>query len=974
VALARSIAVALALALVLDEPSGAATGERTLTGYAVTSWTDADGLPFGGVHAMAQDPSGYLWIGTDAGLLRFDGFRFTPWSSIGIQTLPNTPVLSLCIGADGALWAGLANGGGVYRIQNRQSQRRDTETPLDDSVNAIAEDRHGTIWAVAGSQLIRFGGSGWERVSLATAGLEPAVVSVAVRRNGDVLAGTRTALYSSRDGRDSFTVLTPGWAWATSEDPAGQLWVTDVVAGFRRVEEERHPRPGFERNGYRLLHDRFQNIWLSTSQELLRVSTDTTLDSVIERATLQTGLLNDSVLSLLEDREGNIWAGSTVGLHRITRQRLTPMPNVGLIITATAHDDGLWLGTNYGVVRVSMSQGAWQVSRVPSPPIFVRSLWRDDEGVWVGAVEGLFRISEGGLTPVVSAATLGGPVISIAPDKGGALWLGNGRRVVRWDGNRLEPLRLPPGNEGRRITFVYRDRSERLWLAFANGTAGFLARDGSFRDFPPQAFGPTNTTIHSMIEGRSRTATWFATSHGISRFDGDRITTLGAEQGLPGSRVWTITEDDDGYLWANTDLGAIRFSPDEFAQATTLSTHRFQYHFFDPADGLAGGPIVSVQSGRTPDGQLWFLRGGSLSVVEPASLSQFPSASPTSLGIEMAFADGQRVDTQSGVAFPPRVKRIDVNYSAIALTYPNRIRFRYRLDGFDTSWTEAGTRRTASYTNLPPRQYAFRIEAETDDGLWRATARPWTFSIQPAFYQTWWFYATTVLAMGCAAAAVWRFRLQLDRQKHAMVLAERMRLSREIHDTLLQTMVGVSLQLEDLALEPVRPTGQLTRRLLSVRRQVEGCMRDARRSIKNLRSPMLERQDLVAAIRETGKTATSGTSVDFSVATRGDVRRYPSRIEYEILRIVQEAVINAVRHAKATRIDVVLRFDADRVALEVNDDGCGRVDPPEHEPETHFGVASMTERAESLGGRFALGPSPSGGTRIEAEIPTPAGS
>jgi signal transduction histidine kinase len=264
----------------------------------------------------------------------------------------------------------------------------------------------------------------------------------------------------------------------------------------------------------------------------------------------------------------------------------------------------------------------------------------------------------------------------------------------------------------------------------------------------------------------------------------------------------------------------------------------------------------------------------------------------------------------------------------------------------------------------------FHIEAETEDGLWRATAPPWTFVIRPAFYETWWFYGTFALAAGVGIGAAWRFRLQLDRRRHAMVLAERMRLSREIHDTLLQSMVGVSLQLEDLALEPDRPLDQLRRRLLAIRRQVEGCMRDARRSIQNLRSPLLERKDLVGAIREAGATATSGTSVDFSVSTTGDSRRYPSHIEYEILRIAQEAVINAVRHAHASRIEVLLRFDADCVALEVKDDGSGP-SHPEHDSETHFGVASMTERAESLGGRFSLGLSSPSGTRIEAIIPIP---
>jgi signal transduction histidine kinase/ligand-binding sensor domain-containing protein len=973
--LLRAITCATALTCLTATPSAtAAEGASPLSGYAVTAWTDADGRPFGAVYSIVQDADGYLWIGTNAGLLRFDGTRFTQWEAIGSGSLPNMPVTSLCLGADGSLWVGLTNGAGVYRIRNRQAVRQDIEPNLRGSVTALAEDRRGTVWAVAGSMLYRLHNSKWEHMTVPDGPYPPPIVNVSVRRNGELLVGTNSGLFQYLADSDHFQKTADGWVWAASEDSSGALWITDTVAGFRRVDEVRSPRRGFERNGYRLKHDRYGNLWLATIGEgLWRVAAETARDPLIERATLQTGLFSDSVQSLFEDREGNLWVGTTVGLHRLTRQKLTPVGNVGLVVTAEATGDGdLWVGTNYGVSRFSLVDGRWRAQRTEGRNAYVRALHRDPAGtLWVGTSDGLMRIANSHLTDVALPASFGKtPVTCITTNSHGDLWIGDGKQLFEWDGAHLTPFQ--PRKEGEeRISFAHFDSVDRLWIAFWDGSVGILSPDRAIRVMSRQMFGQDDAAVLSILDDPAHHATWFATSNGISRLKDQKVTTLTGADGLPGSHVWSLAQDRQGFIWASVDLGVVRFSPDEFENAIASPGRRLRYELYDPSDGLAGAPILNVRSGSLSDGKLWFVRGGALTLGDPASLANAPATTPGPVRIEGATSADRRFAAEPHLAFPAGSKRIEINYTTVALTHPNRILFRYRLDGFDTQWIEAGTRRSASYTNLPPRNYIFRLEADTDDGTWHDASAAWDFSIRPTFYQTWYFYTACLLALSTVAWGAWRFRIQLDRQKYAVVLSERTRLSREIHDTLLQSLVGVTLQLEDLANDVPGLPSSAQVRLVAMRRRIAGYIREARRSIRDLRSPMLETHDLLGALREVVSRAIAGAPVRTSVSTSGHTRRCSARVENELLRIVQEAVTNTVRHARATRIDVILRFENQSVTLEISDDGCGLASRTEQELDTHYGIISMRERAESLGGRLEIASSGSSGTRVTAALPDP---
>ena len=947
-----------------------AASAGVLTGYSVTSWTESEVGPLGAVSAIVQDSAGYLWVGTSGGLFRFDGTRFTPWDALGEAPLPASPVSALHIARDGTLWVGLANRAGVARIKGRTVDLIDAG-PLR-TIMALVEDREGTIWAVSDPDLYRLAGRTWHPVPVRFADRDVRVVNAHVIAGGDLWVGSPSGLFITRDRGRSFAKEADGWVWSAIHDAAGGMWVTDILHGFRRPTESTNPRSTVEGNGYRVLRDSRGDLWVATIGEgLWRVSDADTSAPVVEKATLHSGVFSDSVQSFLEDGEGNLWAGTTVGLYRLTRQKLTPLTNIGLVtaVDATAHE--LWAGTSYGVVQFTRNRGIWRGERVAGPPVYASAVHRDRTGsLWVGTPTGLFELSDRRLRAVALPPDMTA-ITCLSSDSQG-LWMASGSRVVRWERHRFTPVPLPADAPGRPIC-VHVDAGDRAWIGFSDAKLLRRAPDGTFTRFGPETFGLDANTIYNVSE-TSDGAIWVSTNVGVTKFTPDGAITFTRANGLPSDRVWTVFDDDEKYVWLSLDVGLVRVHPDAFARAASNPSYRLPFESFDTSDGLAGAPILRVRAGRAFGGTLWFLRGGALTVADGNLLRSWPRSAHGDPRVERATIDEGPVETIARRVLPAGTKRVEIDYTSISLSQPARVRFRYRLEGFDADWIQAGTRRTAVYTNLPPRPYRFLVQSGTDQDGWRETPAVWQFSVAPALYQTSWFYMLAALTLALAVWGAWRFRVGLVRHEYAAVLAERARLSREIHDTLLQGVVGVSLQLDAMAHAVGTVSEEAREALIRTRRQLQVYIREARRSILDLRSPLLETKSLPEAIRDIGRDAAVGTPVQFTVAVSGRPRRCSPRLDNEMLRIAQEAITNAMRHAHARTIQLELKYRPDAVVMTVTDDGCGiaATGVEDASGEAHYGLMVMKERAENLGGSVSVASLPEGGTRVEAVLPAPA--
>jgi signal transduction histidine kinase len=388
------------------------------------------------------------------------------------------------------------------------------------------------------------------------------------------------------------------------------------------------------------------------------------------------------------------------------------------------------------------------------------------------------------------------------------------------------------------------------------------------------------------------------------------------------------------------------------------------------SDGLPGdlqwtSRPAAVRSG---DGRLWLATRAGASVIDPQQLPRIHRPAPPR--IDRVVVDGRPLPSIGNIELPARTSNLQVDYGTLSLSAATKLRYRYMLEGVNTEWVDAGARRQATFANVPPGRHRLRVSA-TNDGLW-TEARLWDFSIAPPFYRTNRFYAICLISLLAALGSTWWLRLRAVQHRFSLVIAERARVSREIHDTLLQSLGAIGLELETIASQ-LDPSQQAPRdSLRRLRQDVRRSVREARESIMELRSTRLERRDLAEALRDLAARTKSSEGVQLAVAVEvsGQPRRCSAETEDELLRIGQEAVSNAVRHGRATKIEVALDYGEDALSLRVSDDGAGFV--PAGFPAgtgAHLGLMNMKERAEKIGGHVRISSQPGHGTAVLAVAP-----
>lgn len=440
--------------------------------------------------------------------------------------LPKAAVTSLCLNHDGALLVGFADNSAMRRIRDGHVEML-PRANAPSSISNLMEDLHGVIWAVGDGSLYTLDDTGWHKLSLTVRGRDARVRQVYLRRNGDVLAGTYLGTFerTARTGR--FERISSYVSWGMTEDADGTIWTTDMAHGFRRIDEP--PSTEHAAAGYRVAFDRDGHLWVATyGAGLWRVSVEQVSGRrLIARAGLRTGLSSGVIQAVLEDRDGNIWVGTSGGLHRLTRRRLTPLEALGYVI-AVAPDGrgGMWVGTTTGVLRFAHDAGRWGPPQVVSRHPDVRSLYDDRRGtLWVGAADGLYRLVAGRLLPMALPSRTRPQITSISPAADGSLWLTDGAWLFRWDGRRLIPFDLVPDAASvGRVTYVRMDRTGRLWIAFDSGRLGVVSANGTFNLLgPAEGFDAhLNDVIHAVSEDSDGNV-WIGRSTGLGRLKNGRL-------------------------------------------------------------------------------------------------------------------------------------------------------------------------------------------------------------------------------------------------------------------------------------------------------------------------------------------------------------------------------------------------------------------------------------------------------------------
>jgi len=839
--------------------------------YAHTAWKVRDGFTRGAVYSIAQTPDGYLWLGTEFGLVRFDGVRAIPWEPPPNQPLPSSHIWRLLVSRDGTLWIATLRGlvswkdgrlirypeltersvvslvedhrgavwagsqqGDLCSIHERRVECQLTGTP-GRAVYGLYEDRAGTLWAGVTDGLLRWKAGSSEFRSLP--GEDDHLRSFIDADDGTLLFGTRSGLQRLADGT-TYPYALPGGASQFGvrkllRDRESSLWIATDRQGLVHVHEGRtdifSQRDGLSGDGpTSLFEDGEGNVWVTTIDGLDRFS-----DVAVATFSVSQGLSSSKVGSVLALRDRSVWLGTFAGLNRWVHGQIGVAP--------TGNGDGKLNG------RIA------------------NSVFQDHRGrIWASTQTGVGYL-DGGLFTAIGGVP-GGAVHAMAEDTQGDVWIAHQDRGL---------FRVSPGNAVQEIPWTRFGGTgnaaaliagpDGLWIGFYRGGIVRFSDDRVGASYTAADGLGTGRVSGFLLDGGG--TLWIATEGGLSRLKNGHIATLTSRNGLPCDAVHWAIEDDAHAIWSFMPCGLVRIARtelDAWARAVDSNNNpqlRIHPAVFDNADGVR---VLSIPSGYSPpvakssDGKLWFVVSDGVSVVDPRHLA-FNSLPPP-VHIEQVTVDGATHDFTSDLKprLPALTRELQVDYTALSFVAPGKNRFQYKLEGYDRDWQYAGSRRQAFYTNLPPGPYRFRVKASNNSGVWNEAGASLDFSIAPAYYQRTWFRALVVILALTLLWSAHRYRLRrIAYEFNARLderVAERTRIARELHDTLLQSFHAVLFRFQAANnMLPDRPV-DAKQTLDTAIDQAASAITEGRDAVHNLRSAeTADANDLAVAIATLSK-------------------------------------------------------------------------------------------------------------------------
>ena len=954
---------------------------------------------------ITQTSDGYIWTRTPAGLARFDGVQFVPWTPPVGTTLPAGVRTTALLGArDGSLWIGFR--GGLGRIKD--GQFRYYSKPGEQwGVNDIIEDAAGRIWATryhvshdADQQ-----GAICEALDRGLHCYGPADglplrfgLGVAADHEGYLWIGS-TMLCRWRPGSHCTTYLDqPSSADNVVPDVAagldGTLWATVEAPGikgasglYRFSDGKWSPfkAPGLDGTiiiSETLLMDREGSLWVGTEKDgLYRIH-----NGVADHYGPADGLSGHEVAGLYEDREGNLWVTTDGGIDMfrntpvITWSQSEGLRYSGPEAVLPSQDGSIWVGQFNGldVLRDGVPY------RLPGRTGFgptTYSLYEDHAGtIWIGQ-DSLTTYNHGRISVVNQAdgkplSSDGSALTGLTEDTEHNVWALAKRQLFRIQHGRVQESVMLPDQFSPYGSLAPDLRSGGIWIGDGLNHI-FHYHQGQIQETTLTNSGKL-AVIHEMT-GDSDDPLLVATGDGLFRWDGQRWTVMDTRNGLPCSMLLSVVKDKYGSLWMYAQCGLLRVGAADVEKWRRDPAAQVETKVFDRLDGAYPGFKLTAQprSARAKDGRLWFANGVVVQMVDPDRL--FPNRIVPPVHVESIIADGQVYAPEGSVRLPPRTRNLEIDYTALSLSIPQKVRFRYMLEGRDTKWQDPGTRRQAFYTDLPPEKYRFRVIASNNDGVWNEAGATLAFTLAPAFDQTVWFRAMCFAVIAGLLWALYLLRLrQATAQLHRLLearLGERERIARDLHDTLLQSLQGLLLRFQAAAnLLPARPE-DARKRLDDAIEQTSQAIAEGRGAVQDLRASTTSTNDLAMAIKTIGEELAAEiagpNAPEFEVVVEGPVQNLHPIVRDEVYRIAAEALRNAFRHAGASHVRVEVRYDSLRLRVNVRDDGKG------FKPEVletragpgHWGLQGMRERARLLGGSLEVWGKLQEGTEIELTVP-----
>ena len=812
-----SVRALAALVLAIPVPALALDPAKALTQFIHSVWQARDGLPQNTITAIAQTPDGYLWLGTREGLARFDGVRFTIYTNENTPALTQSQILSLHADRDGRLWIGTW-GGGLTKLENGRFSRFGSEQGLpNELVAVVAQDRQGKVWVgTDGGGLARLDGDRFTAIT--PQGALGKQVRAIVESPGGLWVGSEAGLaHVTPDGKvDSYTEaqgLTHHSIRSLLLSRDGVLWIGTDHGADRFVGGAFRHFPEAEVLSHDLVlaieEDRDGSIWIGTDARGLKRWSN----GNVQTFTSREGLSNDSVYSLFEDREGSIWIGTNLGgLNRLREGVITPygrpegLSHDYMRAIFEDRDGTLWIGTEGGGVnRVQDGSISTYTTKDGLSNDTVFSIIQSRDGaMWFGTDSGLTRMKDGRLESVTRPTPYANfAVLSLLEDREGTIWLGTyANGIIRYRDGAFTTLGRKDGLSHETVNVMHQDRAGVIWIGTRGGGLNRYA-DGKLTVFT-RAQGLSDDLIFAIHETGDG-ALWLGTyGGGLTRMKDGKFAAVRRQHGLHDDVVHRIIDDGQGRYWMSTNRGVFHVARADLDAVADGQRSTVRSIVFGPADGMRDAECNGGASAgaMTRSGRIWFPTIKGVVAVDLARAVAVASPAPPVL-IEDVIVDDRPMAQNGTLALTPTAQTMVINFTATSLARPGGVRFRYRMDGLESEWVSAGTRRTAYYSKLPPGTYRFMVAASNADGEWSESASGFAVTVAPNWYETNWFLGLVVLALVMAGSLMMRVRIRrFATRQHELerIIAER---TADLHNA--------NVRLEQLAREDGL-TGLLNRR------------------------------------------------------------------------------------------------------------------------------------------------------------------
>jgi signal transduction histidine kinase len=978
----------MALMLALFACGSYAQNPLKLTQLNHTSWTARDGAP-SEINGLAQAPDGVLWIGAGAGLFRFDGNTFTPFQpEHGEPPLPGLSVSTLSIAHDGTVWAGFKPSG-VVSIYEGHIHLYGASDGLPAGVpKQILQGPDGIVWVVVEKHLFSLVNGRWQKEAEDSIPAADHVYKTFFDRSGVQWIGTSEYIYRRSPGALRFhaTPEKGGLVWQFAEAPNGELWLAVVDEALthstvRRLDVEGHRsfRPSStDLDSEDMLFDDMGILWVASGHGLWTVKPDINSPLATEAPSSQRpvsdsydrsrGLTSDSTIAITRDGSGDIWIGTIRGLDRFKRPKFIQpeglkTSDLGMSISSCQNGD-VWLAVPH-LPLVVVRHGQTIPQPLTNGQIYSlhcgesgRIYYTDEKGVSVfdGKQSRVIGLPPG--LPPFSAKQ----VLEL-PDGTLIVPLRNGAGFWRWrDGvwSPLSTLGMPNGT----ALVIYRDQSQRLWAGYAKGQIGVLANG-------------VGSTSHAGdlgdVTAFAETSYGFIAAgiNGAALSENGHFRLLRFRDSLHARGISGLVETKDGDLWLNGAYGVIHATAEEIQKSVKSETYPIESELITEGDVSGPAPLTySIPTAvHGSNGTVWFSSSNLAFYIDPSSFPRNPVA--PLLNILSVAADGETVPADLRVR--AGTNTLLIRYAGINLAAPERVSYRYRLDGSDNEWQDVGRRTEAIYTRLRPGHYTFHLIASNGEGTWSAPTIL-RFTVLPAFYQTIWFITLcaliTALIGSLAVTSRVRRAAETARIRAEERGEERVRIARDLHDTLLQSVQGLLLQFQ-VAAQYLPADGKARKALERALHSADSVVAEGRDRVRDLRSTSLHGVSLSEALEALGEQTVQDKGPSFHMTVQGGVVELNSIAMEELFCIGREAITNAFHHARASRIDVTIGYATDVLSVICSDDGVG-MDPvtlAKFSKTGHWGLVGMKERASRIGAQLKCESTPAFGTKVTVLVP-----